>query len=124
MSSQQQLPSGKTSLDWLKWTLVVLIIAAVAVLNSIYAAESLFYRVLGGLVLAIIAGAIAVQTEQGREFWFLAKGSRAEVRRVVWPTRQERNRATLMVVVVIFVMALILWGLDAFFGWLASRLLG
>jgi preprotein translocase subunit SecE len=54
----------------------------------------------------------------------MAKGSRAEVRRVVWPTKQERNRATLMVVAMIFVMALILWGLDTFFGWLASRLLG
>lgn len=124
MSSQQQVQTDKTSLDWLKWILVVLIIAGVAVLNSIYSAESLFYRVLGGLVLAVIALAIAVQTRQGKEFWRMAKGSRAEVRRVVWPTKQERNRATLMVVAMIFLMALILWGLDSFFGWLASRLLG
>jgi preprotein translocase subunit SecE len=124
MSSQQQIQTDKTSFDWLKWILVVLIIAAVAVLNSIYSAESLFYRVLGGLVLAIIALMIALQTLQGKEFWRMAKGSRTEVRRVVWPTKQERNRATLMVVAMIFVMALILWGLDSFFGWLASRLLG
>jgi len=124
MSSQQQIQTDKTSLDWLKWILVVLIIAAVAVLNSIYSVESLFYRVLGGLVLAVMALAIALQTRQGKEFWRMAKGSRAEVRRVVWPAKQERNRATLMVVVMIFVMALILWGLDSFFGWLASRLLG
>ena len=124
MSSQQQVQTEKTSLDWLKWILVVLIIAAVAVLNSIYSAESLFYRVLGGMVLAVVAVAIAIQTQQGKEFWRMAKGSRAEVRRVVWPTKQERNRATLMVVAMIFVMALILWGLDTFFGWLASRLLG
>ena len=124
MSSQQNTQIEKTSLDWLKWILVVLIIGAVAVLNSIYSDESLFYRVLGGTVLAVIAVAIAVQTQQGREFWRMAMGSRAEIRRVVWPTRQERNRATLMVMGMIFLMALILWGLDAFFGWLASRLLG
>ncbi len=123
MKSEQSATKRSGALDKVLWTVVVIIIGAVAVLNSIYAEESLFYRVLGGLVLAIIAGAIAVRTSQGAAFWHIAQGAKTEVRRVVWPNRSERNRATLMVVAVIFFMAVVLWALDGLFGWLAGMLL-
>lgn len=124
MSKKQIVEAKEFHLDWLKWIFVFAILVAVAVVNSIYSDQSLLYRVLGGLILGVIACVIAVQTRQGSAFWDLAKGSQAEVRRVVWPTKTERNRATLMVVVFVFFMALVLWGLDAFFGWLGSLLLG
>ena len=124
MSKKQSVEAREFHLDWLKWVFVLAILAAVAVANSIYSDQSLLYRVLGGLVLGVVAAVIAVQTRQGAAFWNLAKGSRAEVRRVVWPTKVERNRATLMVVLFVFFMSLVLWGLDALFGWLGSMLLG
>ena len=111
-------------LDWFKWLLVAAIIAGVAVGNSIYSEESLLYRVLAAVVLAAIACAIAAQTRAGAGFWNLAKGSRAEVRRVVWPTKPERNKATFMVVVFVFACALLLWALDLLFGYLGSLILG
>ncbi|MEQ9023050.1 MAG: preprotein translocase subunit SecE [Pseudomonadales bacterium] len=124
MSKKQSVEAREFHLDWLKWVFVLAILAAVAVANSIYSDQSLLYRVLGGLALGAVAAVIAVQTRQGSAFWNLAKGSRAEVRRVVWPTKVERNRATLMVVLFVFFMSLVLWGLDALFGWLGSMLLG
>jgi len=124
MSKKQTVEAREFHLDWLKWLFVLVILAVVAVANSIYSEQSLLYRVLGGLVLGAVAAAIAAQTRQGAGFWNLAKGSRAEVRRVVWPTKVERNRATLMVVLFVFFMSLVLWGLDALFGWLGSMLLG
>ena len=124
MSKKQVVEVAEYHLDWLKWLFVLAILSAVAVGNSIYSEESLLYRVLAGLVLGVVACVIAAQTKQGAGFWDLAKGSRAEVRRVVWPTKSERNRATLMVVVFVFFMSLVLWGLDALFGWLGSLLLG
>lgn len=122
--STEEVKQNNGALNAVLWVLVVGIIAAVAVLNSIYAEESLFYRVLGGTGLAIIAGFIAVQTSQGAAFWHIAKGARAEVRRVVWPTQDERNKATLMVIAVVAVMALMLTVLDWFFGLGAEYLLG
>jgi len=124
MSKKQTVEAQEFHLDWLKWLFVLVILAVVAVANSIYSEQSLLYRVLGGLVLGGVAVAIVVQTKQGSEFWNLAKGSRAEVHRVVWPTKVERNRATMMVVLFVFFMSLVLWGLDALFGWLGSMLLG
>ena len=124
MSKKQVVEATEYHLDWLKWLLVLVILGVVAVGNSLYSDQSLLYRVLAGLVLGVVAAVIAVQTRQGATFWDLAKGSRAEVRRVVWPTKNERNRATLMVVVFVFFMSLVLWALDALFGWLGSLLLG
>jgi preprotein translocase subunit SecE len=54
----------------------------------------------------------------------LVKESRAEIRRVVWPTRQEATQTTLVVGVVVFVMALILWALDWALNQLISLIIG
>ncbi|TIR54961.1 MAG: preprotein translocase subunit SecE, partial [Mesorhizobium sp.] len=47
-----------------------------------------------------------------------------EIRKVVWPTRQETTQTTLIVVAVVLVMALLLWGLDSLLGWLVSLIVG
>jgi preprotein translocase subunit SecE len=54
----------------------------------------------------------------------LAKEARVEIRKVVWPTRQETTQTTLIVVAVVLVMALVLWGLDSLLGWLISLIVG
>ena len=64
---------------------------------------------LGGLLVAL---GVAYQTAAGRSLWGYVVGSRIELRKVVWPTRQESVQATLMIAVVVLIMALLLWGLD------------
>jgi preprotein translocase subunit SecE len=51
-------------------------------------------------------------------------GARIEWRKVVWPTKQERNQTTLIVLAVILLMALILWGIDSLLSWIASLIMG
>ncbi len=106
--------------DTLKWVVVFALVAIAVVGNSYFADESLLYRVLGIVALAIVAGLVALQTSRGAAFWELVKGSRTEIRKVVWPTRQETVQTTMIVVVFVLVVALLLWGLDAFLGWLVS----
>jgi len=110
--------------DGLKWVVVFALVAVAVVGNSYFANESLLYRVLGILVLAAMAGFVALQTAKGAAFWSLVKGSRTEIRKVVWPTRQETVQTTLIVVAFVLVVALILWGLDSFLGWLVSLVIG
>ncbi|WP_438958587.1 preprotein translocase subunit SecE [Porticoccus sp.] len=111
-------------LDGLKWLLVVLLVSAAIYGNYYFATESLLYRVIAILAVALVAGFVALQTRKGDSFITLLRGAYTEARRVVWPTRQERNQTTLMVVVVVLVMSLILWGLDTLFGWLATMVIG
>ena len=106
--------------DSVKWVVVVALLAVAVVGNSYYGEESLLYRVLGILVIAGVAGAIAITTAKGEAFWTLVKGSRTEIRKVVWPTRQETLQTTMIVVAFVLLVALMLWGLDSFLGWLVS----
>ncbi|HET8711879.1 MAG TPA: preprotein translocase subunit SecE [Spongiibacteraceae bacterium] len=122
MNSKAETESGR--LDSLKWLLVLLLIAAGVVGNVYFANQSLLYRVIALLALAIVAAVVALKTAKGAEFWKLAKEAKIEIRKVVWPTRQEATQTTLIVFAFVLLTALILWGLDSLIGWLASRLLG
>jgi preprotein translocase subunit SecE len=111
-------------LDGLKWLVVALLIAGAVYGNYHFSEESLLYRVVALIVVAVAVAFVAAKTQKGDSFISLLRGAYTEARRVVWPSRQERNQTTLMVVVVVFVMSLILWGLDSLFGWLASMVIG
>jgi len=113
-------------LDGLKWLVVVLLTAGAIYGNDniILLEQSLLYRVLVWVVIAVAVAFIGSKTEKGASLIVLMHGAYNEALRVVWPTRLERNQTTLMVVVVVLIMSLILWGLDTFFGWIASMVIG
>lgn len=96
--------------------LIVALVLAVAAVAGFYvfADQSLLIRVIGLLVVVGVALAIVYQTEVGRNFWGYAVASRNEVRKVVWPSRQETTQTTLMVVAMVTVMAILLWIIDWF----------
>jgi preprotein translocase subunit SecE len=116
--------AATSRLDPLKWGVVLVLVAAGVVGNSYYGEQSLLYRVLALIVLAAAAGWVASTTERGGAFWQLVKGSRTEIRKVVWPTRQETTQTTLIVVVFLIIMSIILWGIDSLLGWLVSLVIG
>jgi preprotein translocase subunit SecE len=111
-------------LDWIKWLVVAALVAGAIYGNWYYSAESVLYRVIALLVVAVVSGLIAARTEKGAAIVELAIGARTEWRKVVWPTKQERNQTTLIVVVVIMLMAIALWGIDSLLSWLASIVMG
>jgi len=78
------------------------------------------------MMLGAIAGsaALAYQTEFGKATWGYVTGARTELRKVVWPSRQESVQATLMIAVVVLIMALLLWGLDSLLLWGVEALTG
>lgn len=111
-------------LDAIKWLLVVAIVAAGVVGNSHFSAESILYRALGLLVLAAIAVVVALQTAKGVAIADVVRGALVELRKVVWPTRQETNQTTLIVIGVVIFTSFVLWLLDTFFGFIASNIIG
>lgn len=111
-------------LDPLKWLVVFVLIAVGVVGNTYYSAESLLYRVLAVTVLAIVAAVIALQTAKGKRFAQLLKEARVEIRKVVWPTRQELMQTTLIVIVFVLIVGLLLWGMDSLISWGVSGIIG
>lgn len=104
--------AGATGLDTVK-----LVAAAVLLVAGIFgfyhfAAYMTLVRVIGLLAVAGVAAAVALQTAQGRRLWQFAGDARTEVRKVVWPTRQETMQTTLVVMVMVLILGIILWLFD------------
>jgi preprotein translocase subunit SecE len=77
--------------------------------------------VVGGLVAALVVFMLSAKGRQTREF---LSESRFELRKVVWPTRQEATRLTWVVAGVVVVISLIMAGFDAIVQWGIKLLLG
>ena len=73
-------------------------------------------RVIGLLVVAAVALGVSLQTVKGREVSSFVREAQIEVRKVVWPTKQETIQTTLIVIVVVIIVAIFLWLLDMALG--------
>lgn len=125
MSKGQVKAEENAALNAIKWLLVTLIVGVGVYGNNLYSNDySVFERTLALLPMAAIAIFIGLRTVQGAAFSRLVKESRAEIRRVVWPSRQETNQTTLIVVVVVLIMALMLWAMDWVLVKLVSLIIG
>ncbi|MFD2176961.1 preprotein translocase subunit SecE [Veronia pacifica] len=109
-ANNAETPTG--SMDNLKWVVVVALLAAAVVGNSLYSDVSVVIRAAAVVLLVAAAGGVAALTAKGKAAIEFARESRMEVRKVVWPTRQETLQTTFIVLAVTVVMALILWGID------------
>lgn len=113
-----------SSMDTVKLVIALLVAVAAMVAFYIYPEQSMLLRVGGLLLGGGIAIAIALQTVKGRNIWGFFHGAQIEVRKVVWPTRQETVQTTLIVVLVVILISIILWLLDMFLGWTIGTLMG
>ncbi len=121
-ASTENQPS--TSLDGLKWGIIILLLGGAVAGNYVYGEMSVLIRAVAVVALVVIAGLIAIQTEKGRSAVAFAKESRTEVRKVVWPTRQEAVQTTGIVLLATAFMSILLWGLDSFLFWIVGFITG
>ncbi len=77
--------------------------------------------VLGGTAAGITVG---MTSTQGQRLWAFVQGARIEIRKVVWPTKQETTQTSIAVFIFTFIMAMFFWGLDSFLLWLTRTLVG
>ena len=88
-------------LEWMLWARVLL--------------------VLGGLAACV---GVAATSTQGQRIWAFIQGSRIEIRKVIWPTKQETTQTAIAVFIFTLVMALFFWALDSGLLWLTRQLVG
>jgi preprotein translocase subunit SecE len=109
---------------------IKLLISAIALVGGLYA----YYYFEGDLaqavrVLIVLAGTaagigIAMTSTQGQRLWHFIQGSRVEIRKVVWPTKQETTQTAIAVFVFTLIMMLFFWALDSGLLWLTRKFVG
>ena len=106
-----------------------LLISAVVLVGGLY---SYYYfvevslplrvlMVLGGLAAGI---GIALTSTQGLRLRAFVQGARVEIRKVVWPTKQETTQTAIAVFIFTLIMALFFWALDSLLLFITRSLVG
>ena len=122
MVSKTTVPSS--SLDTVK--LVLALVVLVAGMFGFYWFEqvALAWRVIAMFAVVGVAVGLVVWTALGQRFVSFSRESRVELRKVVWPTRQETIQITLIVLVLVFLIGLFLWLVDSLLFWGVQMITG
>ncbi|MBD8525520.1 preprotein translocase subunit SecE [Pseudomarimonas arenosa] len=124
MNAKVEQSNPSSSLDGVKYLLAVLVVVA-GVVGFYWFAD--WPSALRGLMIAAslaIAGAVFAFTARGRLALEFLSESRFELRKVVWPTKQETVRGTGVILVVVVIISLILGLIDWIVYGLVNWLLG
>ena len=114
----KQIDNLKSSSDQWKTILAVVIVVAGLALYYINPLNfNSLTKVLVTLVWFIVAGGVFIKSSQGDRFQHFLKETRIELRKVVWPTRQETFKTTGIIMIAVVIVAIFLWIVDAFFTW-------
>ncbi len=89
-----------------------------------YGEVSVLIRVIGVMLALAAAVLVALQSSRGQEFWRFVQGSRIELRKVVWPTREETIQTTITVLIFATLMGVFFWLLDMFLLYVTRLLTG
>lgn len=115
MDTKAEHDSGM--LDTLKIALAIAILLSGIVAYYYYTDASQLLRVVGVLMGAVVSAWVALQSDRGRAFAKFVQSSRVELRKVVWPTREETMQTTLIVLVFASIMGTFFFLLDLFLRW-------
>jgi preprotein translocase subunit SecE len=113
MNTKAEQPRGTSAADIGKLALALLVLVAGIVAYSWFdntVAASV--RLVGVLVALVAALAIGAFTAPGRRLRNFIAESQFEMRKVVWPTRDETLKTTLVIIAVVIVLSLLLGLID------------
>jgi len=118
MNAKAEKAEGVNALDVVKLLLAGALLVAGIVAYYYFSAWNGWARfgvLMAGVVLAAAVGAFTGPGRAVREY--LAE-SQFELRKVVWPTREETLRTTLVILVVVVIVSLLLGLIDFILKWL------
>ena len=122
--AEVQTPASASAKDSALMILSIVLLLAGIVAFYWYDELALPFRI--GMVIAGLAAGtgLAWFSWYGREFWQFALAARVELRKVVWPEREETIKTTYVVFIFAIVMGVFFWGLDWVLTWLTRLLSG
>lgn len=125
MNGKVEQQGTGSSVDTVKLLLALLVLVA-GVVGYYWLADTVHFalRFLGLVACLVGAGLLAAFTGPGRALTGFFGETRFELRKVVWPTRQEALQTTVMVLIVVLIISILLWLIDMLLAWVVRLLVG
>ena len=111
--SEQQEAVQSSGLDTAKLAAAIVLMVGGIFAYYWFENQSAWLRAAYVIIGAAVALLLAWQTRIGHATLSFILSSRNEVRKMVWPTRQETMQTTLFVLGTVVFVGIIMWGLDA-----------
>ena len=89
-----------------------------------FAEQSLLMRTLGLLIIGGFVVYLVYMTAKGKRTAAFFKDARTEVRKVVWPSRQETVQTTLTVFIIVVIVGIMLYFFDMLLAYLFRLITG
>jgi preprotein translocase subunit SecE len=122
--SEQQEAAQASGLDKAKLAVAIVLIVGGIFAYYWFEDQSIWLRTAYVLIGTVAALGLAWQTRIGHATLSFIMSSRNEVRKMVWPTRQETVQTTLFVMVTVLVVGVFMWLLDLALFWALSGITG
>ncbi len=119
-----KVDAGAAAFDTVKLLVAGGIVLGGIVGNYYFADVSVLIRAIGVLLAFALGVVVALQSIRGQEFMRFVQGARVELRKVVWPTREETIQTSVTVLVFTLIMGVFFWLLDVFLLWFTRLLTG
>jgi preprotein translocase subunit SecE len=121
MTEQTKAQDGGTA-DTVKLVIAILLVLAGVTGFYLLSSQAIWLRWLA-VVAGIVLGAVVIALSQyGTNLKQFVALSQIELRKIVWPNRQETGMTTLVVLAFVLVAGLFFWGLDLVLAWATQAL--
>jgi preprotein translocase subunit SecE len=110
--------------DTAKLVMAVALVLAGIVTFYVLGTQAVWLRWLAVVAGVVLAAVVFATSASGKGFWQFVLDSRTELRKVVWPSRQETFITTGIVFILVTIAGLFFWVLDVLLSWVTRHFTG
>jgi preprotein translocase subunit SecE len=110
--------------DTVKLVVAILLVIAGVAGYYVLGSQPAWLRWIAVAAGIVLAGVVIAVSRYGAALKQFMLDSRVELRKIVWPNRQETGTTTLVVMVFLLIAGIFFWGLDLALAWATRALTG
>ena len=110
--------------DKVKLGAAIVAVAAGVAAYYVLGSDATWLRWLAVVAGLVVAALLLAPSRYGSDFRQFVVSARVELRKIVWPTREETGKTTLIVFIFVAIAGFFFWGLDLLLSWATRALTG
>ncbi|QJC29172.1 preprotein translocase subunit SecE [Enterobacteriaceae endosymbiont of Plateumaris rustica] len=122
MINNLKIKKSKFILEFIKWTISILLFIFIIIYDYLYQNIEFAVRIIIICPILILIIFTILSTNKGEKIFLFIRETRIETLKVIWPSYKETLQITLIIIIITLIMSIIIWGLDSILIFLISFL--